>query len=65
MKMIKVHVDVDEWYPVYTLSDNSKYSSATIEVSEEFYLAAKITTGDFNMLLQKIEEMIEKQGGTV
>lgn len=53
---MKVLIETDEWYPVYSISEFEEYSDYTIELTEEEIVFIQKATSDF----VKAQNIIEK-----
>jgi hypothetical protein len=56
---MKVYLDWNELYPVYTLDTNSFYKNNEVEVTEEFYEEYKIVSSAFRKLQKELEKIYD------
>lgn len=57
---IKVYVDSDEWYPVYTRMTKKASYAQVIELTKEEKIAWDKCSREFTRWQHKIEKLVEK-----
>lgn len=61
---IKVYLDKDEWYPVFSIGKNCKWSgSVESEITEEELEHIEKVFEEFIEVQEKLVKLYEKEGG--
>jgi hypothetical protein len=59
-EVVKVGIDCEEWWPVYTIEDENEFSEKTLEIPLSLYIRFKHIMLEFSSLQEEIQKYYEK-----